>query len=521
MAGIDNNTLLYLRGDSFEDLSLNPKSIINSGFTIEESDMFSKCFYTNNITDKHTNKLSISELNLDLNSDFSIDFMVKPKGANSGGFAILSSNANASIWANNNNAWLLLLKNNKISLTNTVTNTNDIISSNTVLEIDKFYHVELSRCGNMIHIFINGKLEVSVNVGSYVFSYYDFAFGVSDVRGWGANCVINNIRISQLKGHTEDFTPSNQPYNSIDINVTNKTYNQIDFNVTKLGQETINKVEILVNGTVSETYTDSYDSINYLIDEELCVIGENNIAIRVTFDDIYTEELLLTHNITVDELPLETPLLDTVERVKLLTKSKQNEKNMLSNILTSKNVEVSEEDKMSDLIGKVDLLDIIAEKLYLYKDGDECVDVTGGIEILFKWEVANYGNNSFGNKYSNYIRLEANGVNNQESGIGAYTVNKIDLTEYSKLCFEYLSENFTHSYGVVFSASNDKPTSCYKGDNKVAYVFENKNPTNKITTLTIDISQITGSYYISGVARASGATTCNADLNIYKIWLEK
>ena len=33
MAGIDNNTVLYLRGDSFNDLSLNPKNIV-SGETV-------------------------------------------------------------------------------------------------------------------------------------------------------------------------------------------------------------------------------------------------------------------------------------------------------------------------------------------------------------------------------------------------------------------------------------------------------------------------------------------------------
>ena len=35
MAGIDNNTVLYLRGDSFTDLSPNPKTITNNGVVIE------------------------------------------------------------------------------------------------------------------------------------------------------------------------------------------------------------------------------------------------------------------------------------------------------------------------------------------------------------------------------------------------------------------------------------------------------------------------------------------------------
>lgn len=505
MAGIDNNTLLYLRGDSFNDLSPNPKDITNNGVVIEERNLKFGGGYM-------TSPNPFANIN-----EFTIEFCINLSSSNTDYSGIIGC-ASSEISDIDNFEIYFFKSSPSIRIHyRTITKT---VNFNSYL--DKMTHLAFVKKDNKLNIFVDGILNQTYSDANITFNSSNLLrFGRIRDNTISPICTMRNIRISNIARYTEDFTPPTQPYNSITINKTNQTDTNIEFNIEKLGQETINKVEVLVNGIVSETYTDNYDNIDYLIDAELCNIGNNDITIRVTFDDVYTEELLLTHKVTIDKLPIETPLLDTVERVKLLTKSRQNEKTMLSSILTSKNVEVSEEDKMSDLIGKVDLLGDYTEKLYLYKDGDECIDITGGIEILFKWEVANYGNESFGTKYSNYIRLEANGVTSQESGIGAYTANKIDLTEYSRLCFEYLSENFAHSYGVMFSASSDKPTSCYKGDNKVAYVFETKDPTNKITTLTIDISRITGSYYISGVARASGATTCNADLNIYKIWLEK
>lgn len=47
MAGIDNNTLLYLRGDSLKDLSVSPKTITNNGVVNEQGGLFGNRLYFN------------------------------------------------------------------------------------------------------------------------------------------------------------------------------------------------------------------------------------------------------------------------------------------------------------------------------------------------------------------------------------------------------------------------------------------------------------------------------------------
>ena len=75
------------------------------------------------------------------------------------------------------------------------------------------------------------------------------------------------------------------------------------------------------------------------------------------------------------------------------------EANRLKNILISKNVECEDNDKMPSLIDKVNLLENPDNnKLYLYKEGDECTDITGG------WiDGYVYGNGTSLTKGSDYI----------------------------------------------------------------------------------------------------------------------
>ena len=87
----------------------------------------------------------------------------------------------------------------------------------------------------------------------------------------------------------------------------------------------------------------------------------------------------------IEKLSSSSSLKDLVDRQELLTNNIEVQKNTLKSILENKNVEVSEEEnKLSILINKVNQLGRIPQKLYLYKDGDECVGTTGGFDSYEK-----------------------------------------------------------------------------------------------------------------------------------------
>lgn len=502
MAGIDNNTVLYLRGDSFEDLSLNPKVVTNNGVSLDNN-----CF-----------KFGASK-RLVINSDdvfaFGIgDFTVEME-------VFLTNYSESDLFVSNNNYrdfYFNINPSGKLRFDTTVTTQ---YSTSTIL-LNTWSNVCISRKDGTVYMFINGKLQNNaLNNGNITMTsprigYHD-AYTSDKIEG-----NIRNIRVSNIARYVKDYVPQ-ASYNSITINVTNQTNTNIDFNVSKLGQETINKVEVLVNSAVSKVYTDNYDSIDYLIDKELCAIGNNDITIRVTFDDIYTEELSLTHKATIDELPLETPLLDTVERVKLLTKSKQSEKDMLSSILTSKNVEVSEEDKMSDLIGKVDLLgEYDDSKLWLYKDGDNLKNIS-------KVAKNENGNGVISVSFDNEcIKI----INNENSTSGATSNNalsiginsKIDISKYTKIKCEFTSivNNYnTGKTSIILLSSSNYTYNAWQEDYVGVFSKYRKQLGNEAKAIVeCDITNINELSYIS-VNVVGNNSMRSASVSIHKIWLEK
>lgn len=492
MAGIDNNTLLYLRGDSFEDLSYNNIDIINNGVNIVDVEDEKFLNFTGGYL-----KLTLPHTSEDYTIEFDMVF-IGDTGYNQFGMTDFNG-ANSLIDVDGDGDDILRVMG--LQTTYVPKKHSNIL-----------VHIAGVKKDGIGYVYIDGKLSTQSESPRNLFFNILFGSHPSNYELHKFNANLKNLMISNIARYTEDFTPPTRPYNSITINKTNQTDTNIEFNIEKLGQETINKVEVLVNGTVSETYTDNYDNINYLIDTELCVIGNNDITIRVTFDDTYTEELSLNHKVTVDELPLETPLLDAVERVKLLTKSKQNEKTMLSSILTSKSVEVLEEDKMSDLIGKVDLLGEYDDgKLYLYKDGDECIDLTGG------WLKGGYtrGTGTL-TKEDDCMELYTNTSANQT--VTVLTKNKVNLTGYSKIAYDL---TLTASPDAEWSNVGVTDSVSSTSNNPISSTAfeEGKKYINEDITIFCDISNINSNKYVF-VCNNTGVNT-TATFKIKNIWLEK
>ena len=515
MAGIDNNTVLYLRGDSFTDLSPFNNSVSSFGVVVKKGDGLLNTYldFQNTNTSKY---LTLDGFKFNANLDFTIDFMFSPNSLTSSMHAIISSNGNGSVWTSISNAWQLGLDNGTIYFTNSVANTSHIFKSTKSLTINTFYHIQLTRKENYMYLFIDGKLDKKVDVSNYSFNSGVYCIGRSDIRGFGCDAKLSNIRISNIYRHTEDFTPPSKLYSSININVINKDFAKVDFNISKLGQETINKIEILVNNVLSKTYANIGD-LTYNIDKSLLFNGNNKIKIKVTFDNDYSEEKEIDYEYVINNLPTSSNLKELIDRQELLTNSIEVQKNTLKSILESKNVVVSDsENKLSILIQKVGELGEIILPLYLYKDGDECVNLTGG------WVLNTVATSSYGKiqleKNEAYIKLiTPSGSTSGTTSRGfVITSNYINVTNYNKLKFEVLANiNGTQTHDrLIFEIKNSSGTSL----TKKAY----KSYTNERTTEILDLSTITGNVTVQVYLDDDG-TSSNPKhyIEIYKIWLEE
>lgn len=492
MAGIDNNTLLYLRGDSLDSLCDTSFAVVKSNIEIVDGGFYKALKFNGS-----TSKFNISDTGNLFKGDYTVEFYAKSN--------IESKKSIFGIYNSDTKRFFVDYVEGKI----TIAYSGEEYVVNYAKSLSVGTHFAFSCKDEILSIFIDGKLVHTVK-NPFALETYAVLLGrpYNNNNSWTINGEMYGVRMSNIARYTEDFTPPTQPFNSININVTNKTFSQIDFNVIKLGRETINKVEVLQGNVVKETYTDNYDNLTYNIDDSLCSIGNNKITIRVTYDDNYIEEEVLTHTVTVNNLPTTSSLKDVIDRQELLNNSIEVQKNNLKNILVGKNVEVAEEEnKLSNLIEKVNELgDAPPPPLYLYNEGDECVDVTGG------WTKESYNTttNFTLSKASSNMTVTVIGTGKSQ----ICTTNAIDLTNYSKLCFDVHpqinSDYAIYRYGIVSAKLNSMESSA------LSAVFPSQKGNR--ATLVADISNINNSAYVAIYTQKNGgADVVNA---VYNVWLE-
>lgn len=146
-------------------------------------------------------------------------------------------------------------------------------------------------------------------------------------------------------------------------------------------------------------------------------------------------------------------------------------------------------------------------RLYLYKDGDECVDVTGG---WFNNTSATYGsmvsNNATYQPTKNPTDLAFNTY--YINGNTMQCTNKIDLTNYNKIFILGKSTGNTEATAMpILSLSDNANTLVDSG--QTSYSGTNVEKVNEF-----DISAVTGEKYVSLFAYSGRVG------NVYKVWLE-
>jgi hypothetical protein len=366
MAGIDNNTVLYLRGDSFNDLSPNPKTVVNNNAVINSDDngfyidcSSSKTFKITNHADMNFSKTGFTfEFYINICNTFSNYGKVFDKGSQSN-----ASLTEFKLQYYTSGTYAFHVGDGS---TNSLVDGFDIPSSNfptnTWVHVEFAYNVNT----NKLYCFINGVLlsekTLSFKVQNLK-SASDLCIGYQNGESPGASFFIKNFRISNTCRHTTNFTLQSQPFNSINININNQTKEQIDFNITKLGQEIINQVDILVNDEVVQTYNEIGD-LTYNVDESIMNYGNNDIKIRVTFDDVYTEEVQTVYFKEVEledfnpiiNLPSNANIQDIVNRISLIGSANKAIKNNLKTLLEAKGFVVGENPRLSNMVKLVNEL---------------------------------------------------------------------------------------------------------------------------------------------------------------------
>lgn len=158
------------------------------------------------------------------------------------------------------------------------------------------------------------------------------------------------------------------------------------------------------------------------------------------------------------------------------------------------------------IINAADEYDVVLlYTFYLYNSGNEYTSLTGGFEYLAilggsYTEVAPVKNASS-------IRLAPSGSSKQSSAV---TVNGIDLTDYSTLYVNITEfDNTGSGYHDFIVKSSRTSGTTFAGDTQI----------DNTGVFSIDVSSLSGSYYIGVFCNSSGSSV-HCYISFDKIWLE-
>ena len=177
------------------------------------------------------------------------------------------------------------------------------------------------------------------------------------------------------------------------------------------------------------------------------------------------------------------------------------------------------------------------KKLWLYKNGDECVDTTGGwtfntnnsssTGILDHVTSDNASNTKTKNIDNIYLKVSVNNADYKTAHASCFIENAIDLTDYKKLYILATGtrNNSVHATIVAQIRSAYPKNGASTGTTITAalpILADNK------TYFSLDIASLTGNYWINlftGTYSASSSEGNKAGitmtLTMYEMWLEK
>ena len=330
---IDSNTLLYLRGDSYNDLSLNPMTFTHTADTAN--------IYLENNKIRFNNpgesfKLQTSST---IAGDFTFEWWCNIESivgynmftnrATPGCFIISHRTAEVDYLA----TWM-----------GTAADNWNVIASHQfgVPTYNTDVHYAYVRKGDQYYTFVNGQIVSQITGGALTLGLNNAGIGTSSIqRAW-------NIRISNVARWDSNFIPPTRPYTSVSVEVTDmNTPGSITFTAKKESpNETINRVDVLLNGTVINTYSDGdYNNKTCSIDESTFVSGDNNIEIRAYYFENYYASQTVTKFKTIEKLYENPELSELIDKLIEIKAYDTNLNNKMDDFLSEKNIQVATEEK--------------------------------------------------------------------------------------------------------------------------------------------------------------------------------
>ena len=125
--------------------------------------------------------------------------------------------------------------------------------------------------------------------------------------------------------------------------------------VSTSGDYTVNSIDILYNNVIIKTipYTDNYV---HTIEKDKLSIGKNKLSVRINSNFIIPIIKTIEFDNNISLLESNATLTDITDCIKSITSTNEVEYETLKSILINKNINISKEDKMIEVINKVEKL---------------------------------------------------------------------------------------------------------------------------------------------------------------------
>lgn len=191
---------------------------------------------------------------------------------------------------------------------------------------------------------------------------------------------------------------------------------------------------------------------------------------------------------------------------------------------TQYNVSVSAIDEYGNRKSSIPIKIVTEARTYLYKEGDECTELTGG------WKRGNYNIGTF-TKENDHLNLQGSfPADSAQHWNSCQTTNSIDVTGFKKMGYKIKIDNMISIQGTNklyswFAIAICNPQFVkYGSDNaKAYYSFSNlENDISKqIITGKIDITNVNESVYPTAYFGIWIDDIYEGNVDIYEVWLEK